>query len=70
MMKKADDDIYLALLEYRNTPVTGTSFSPAQTLMSSDSEIQDTNHQAAAQTSNNRSQSTVDATEAETESLS
>ena len=34
MMKKADDDIYLALLEYRNTPVTGTSFLPAQILMS------------------------------------
>ena len=34
MMKKADDDIYLTLLEYRNTPVTGTSFSPAQILMS------------------------------------
>ena len=33
-MKKADDDIYLALLEYRKTPVTGTSFSPAQILMS------------------------------------
>ena len=33
-MKKADDDIYLALLEYQNTPVTGTSFSPAQILIS------------------------------------
>ena len=33
MMKKADD-IYLALLEYRNTPITGTSFLPAQIVMS------------------------------------
>ena len=33
MMKKADGDIYLALLEYRNTPVAGKSYSPAQILM-------------------------------------
>lgn len=37
MLKKAEEegagDIYLALLEYRNTPVSGTSFSPAQMLM-------------------------------------
>ena len=34
MMKKADGDVYLALLEYRNTPVAGTSYSPAQILTS------------------------------------
>ena len=36
MLKKAGDegtDVHLALLEYRNTPLTGTSFSPAQMLM-------------------------------------
>lgn len=36
MIKKAADegsDVFLALLEYRNTPITGTSFSPAQMLM-------------------------------------
>jgi transposase InsO family protein len=27
-------DMYIALMEYRNTPVTGTSYSPAQMLMS------------------------------------
>ena len=63
MMKKADDDIFLALLENRNTILVGTD------LNEQDSEIQDTSHQAAAQTSNSRSQNTVDATEAETESI-
>lgn len=33
MLKKARDP-YIALLEYRNTPVTGMSYSPAQLLMS------------------------------------
>lgn len=37
MLRKADEDHqdpYMALLEYRNTPVTGLSYSPAQLLMS------------------------------------
>ena len=37
MLKKAHEqnqDPYLALLEYRNTPVVGMKYSPAQTLMS------------------------------------
>ena len=37
MLRKADEDCrdpYLALLAYRNTAVTGMSYSPAQTLMS------------------------------------
>ena len=36
MLKKADHlgtDVYLLLLEYRTTPITGTSFSPSQLLM-------------------------------------
>ena len=35
LMKAADEgsDVYLSLLEYRNTPITGTSRSPAQMLM-------------------------------------
>ncbi|XP_048586615.1 uncharacterized protein K02A2.6-like [Nematostella vectensis] len=33
ILKKSDDP-YIALLEYRNTPVTGMSYSPAQLLMS------------------------------------
>ena len=34
MKKAGDGDINIALLEYRNTPVTGTPYSPAQMLMS------------------------------------
>ena len=37
MLRKADEEgrnPYLALLAYRNTAVTGTSYSPAQMLMS------------------------------------
>ena len=34
MTKKNDGDISLALLEYRNTPIAGTPYSPAQILMS------------------------------------
>lgn len=37
MLKKAhysQTDIYLFLLEYRNTPITGTQFSPSQLLLS------------------------------------